>query len=197
MIVFLRRRKMGKFIDLSGMVFGKWTVIEKDGYFNFKSASQVKWKCICECGKLQYIPTTFLKSGRSSSCRRCSEDIMAANSRIRDVKYRLFKDRIIQRLKKTGLDCTLDKDSYYEIAKQPCFYCDEEPKPYFPFKRKLSGDEVIYVNGVDRLDNTKGYHKNNCVACCKDCNYAKNDQSMEDFLGRVKRIYFNCIHEEY
>ena len=36
-------------------------------------------------------------------------------------------------------------------------------------------------NGTDRVDNSKGYMKTNCVPCCKHCNYVKGDLSITDF----------------
>jgi len=41
---------------------------------------------------------------------------------------------------------------------QPCYYCDRK--------------DGIY-NGIDRVNNTKGYVNNNCVSCCKKCNFMK------------------------
>jgi hypothetical protein len=46
-------------------------------------------------------------------------------------------------------------------------------------------------NGIDRVDNFKGYEIDNCVPCCYICNYAKRDMSKDQFLAWVKRIYMN------
>lgn len=47
--------------DLSGQKFGRWTVLEY-------SSEHHRWKCLCECGNISYVASTFLKSGRSKSC---------------------------------------------------------------------------------------------------------------------------------
>lgn len=55
---------MGKFIDLTGQVFGRWTVLEKAenrGYVSY-------WKCRCECGKEAEVRGTQLTRGISKSC---------------------------------------------------------------------------------------------------------------------------------
>lgn len=44
-----------------------------------------------------------------------------------------------------------------------CFYC---------------GIEIKTV-GIDRVDNSVGYQMDNCVPCCKDCNYAKCNVSFD------------------
>jgi len=46
---------------------------------------------------------------------------------------------------------------------------------------------LIY-NGVDRIDSTKGYIKDNLVPCCEICNKAKSNLDIEIFLNWVNRI---------
>lgn len=50
------------------------------------------------------------------------------------------------------------------IVKCECHYCGKDGP-----------------NGIDRQDNQRGYTKDNCVSCCKHCNYVKGDLSLEDF----------------
>lgn len=42
-------------------------------------------------------------------------------------------------------------------------------------------------NGLDRLDNSMGYCKDNVVSCCKTCNRAKWTMNKEPFIAWVKR----------
>jgi len=46
-------------------------------------------------------------------------------------------------------------------------------------------------NGLDRIDNAKGYILDNVVPCCKHCNYAKRNMSTEKFYNLIKSIYEN------
>ena len=46
-------------IDITGMKFGKWTVIEKVGK---------KWRCRCECGNENLINSTDLRNGNTTNC---------------------------------------------------------------------------------------------------------------------------------
>ncbi len=50
----------------------------------------------------------------------------------------------------------------------PCMYCHYPPRGEF--------------NGIDRVDNAKGYLPENCVPCCKWCNRAKGDGRLEQFM---------------
>ena len=46
---------------------------------------------------------------------------------------------------------------------------------------KKENGKFIY-NGLDRVDNNLPHTLENCVTCCKHCNYAKRDMSQQKFL---------------
>ena len=48
---------------------------------------------------------------------------------------------------------------------------------------------TISVNGIDRLDSSKGYTIDNCVSCCSVCNTAKLEMDVDDFKEWVVRVY--------
>lgn len=74
-----------------------------------------------------------------------------------------------------GLTFELDQETFYNISKQVCFYC-KRPNSYH------------HSNGVDRVDNEKGYTVDNCVACCAECNSMKSDISLQDFMDTCKLV---------
>ena len=43
-------------------------------------------------------------------------------------------------------------------------------------------------NGIDRVDNTKGYQVNNCVASCFICNKAKGVMTQSEFLNWIQDL---------
>lgn len=79
----------------------------------------------------------------------------------------------------------LSLDKFKQITSGNCVYCGIEPniindnKNYNGFYR---------YNGIDRVDNNKGYEINNCVSCCGVCNKMKSTMSRNEFLGQIKRI---------
>lgn len=78
------------------------------------------------------------------------------------------------------------------MSQRSCFYCGLKSSNEKRDKKKNGkyiSDEIIKYNGIDRIDNTKGYTKDNIVACCKHCNYAKRSMTTKEFLSFVKRIY--------
>jgi len=73
---------------------------------------------------------------------------------------------------KRGISFQLSFDEFMLYWEKSCFYC---------------GD-TIKTAGLDRLDNNQGYHRENIVACCRPCNYAKHDGSQRDFIARCCKI---------
>jgi hypothetical protein len=59
------------------------------------------------------------------------------------------------------------------LFRLPCHYCGLPPG---------------LRNGIDRKDNTQGYIAENCVACCKTCNYAKRGMSYAEFFAWIDRV---------
>ena len=93
--------------------------------------------------------------------------------------------------KKRNIIFDLTKEEFSELIDKNCFYCDEVPKQ----KHKKSGtNELLLYNGVDRLNNDIGYKKENSVTCCKTCNYAKRQMSINEFYQWIERVYKNGIN---
>ncbi len=55
---------MPAFIDLTGRIFGKLTVIKREEPYTYP----IKWICKCECGAIKSIKGASLSSGRTKSC---------------------------------------------------------------------------------------------------------------------------------
>jgi len=48
-------------------------------------------------------------------------------------------------------------------------------------------------DGIDRIENDRGYETDNVVPCCGRCNKAKGTILLSDFLEMVAKIYKNRI----
>ena len=90
---------------------------------------------------------------------------------------------------KRGHIFELTNDECFKLFKQRCYYCGGGASNL----RRYSKDKTIIAkyNGIDRVDNSKGYVSNNVVSCCKRCNRAKDTMSKEEFFGLIKNIYDN------
>ena len=80
---------MGTFIDLTGQVFGEWTVIERaTGHPRGKTY----WKCRCSCGIERDVQGYSLRTGKSQSCG-CKQ--IQSGKRFQQKEYRLKDGTII------------------------------------------------------------------------------------------------------
>lgn len=57
------------YMDMTGMVFNRWTVISRapDRFYEGGGRAQM-WNCICECGNTNIVAGNMLRSGVSQSC---------------------------------------------------------------------------------------------------------------------------------
>lgn len=55
---------------------------------------------------------------------------------------------------------TLTEAQYVELIAKPCFYC--------------TGPLPETGRGLDRIDNSRGYHIDNVLPCCTQCNNTRN-----------------------
>lgn len=55
-------------IDLTGVTFGRLTVIKRQDSIKNAGKSRTRWECICSCGQTKIALTENLKSGNTQSC---------------------------------------------------------------------------------------------------------------------------------
>ena len=90
-------------------------------------------------------------------------------------------DSIKRSANKRKISWELDDIKAKEMMMMPCVYCG-----YI--------DLNIRVNGIDRMDSFHPYSENNCVPCCKGCNYMKCNYDPITFIQRCKQIS-QCSYE--
>jgi hypothetical protein len=66
------------FHDLTGLRFGRLTVLEP--VENFECGRNRKWKCVCDCGAVVDVRASHMKSGASKSCGCLSVEMTKARS---------------------------------------------------------------------------------------------------------------------
>src|SRR6266403_1453623 len=87
-----------------------------------------------------------------------------------------------------GIPFTLSREEFSALIQSPCHYCGAEPSA---IKRGKDIWSPLIYNGIDRVENLLGYAVGNAVACCKTCNIAKRDLSVQEFLEWATRIYLH------
>lgn len=98
---------------------------------------------------------------------------------------------------KRRLSFDLSIEQFADITSRPCRYCGDVPQQkalsdYFvkgqPIKEKtLSKGQYLY-NGIDRVDNSRGYTLDNSAPCCPICNRMKSNLTLSEFLKHIKAI---------
>lgn len=74
---------MGKFIDISGQVFGRLTAIEPLGCYK----GRMRWLFRCECGIEKSIDSAHVRYGRIVSCGCYLSDILSENAKLHLAPY--------------------------------------------------------------------------------------------------------------
>lgn len=74
------------------------------------------------------------------------------------------------------------------MTSSECFYCGSAPVRVKNFRGAKSEHAAYVFNGIDRVDNARGYVADNCVACCTRCNVAKGTLTQEAFLRMARAI---------
>ena len=178
-------------INLVGMRFGELVVTSQSSQRG--NTGQIRWNCLCDCGNQHTTSGDSLRGGKSKSCG-CRRKTPHNKKKDRELAVwrQLYKSTVEKRSKKLGIVSDISFDDFLVISKQSCFYCGETGSNFATDRNSRGGktsDTVIEYNGIDRLDSNRGYTKDNCVACCKHCNIAKNVMSKDDFLDFVKKVY--------
>lgn len=148
----------------------------------YKIRNHNSWDFLCPfCNKTFLAPTTNF--AKAKSCYECRGIVKRAFSEEATWKnhYLIVKGR--KNSKEKGFDLTLEQ--FIEKSRQDCFYCGEPPTPTKGYR---SWSAYILTNGLDRVDSDVGYLYENVVPCCKYCNFAKSDRSIEEFKKWVKQL---------
>lgn len=181
-------------LNLINRKFGRLVVINRaPNRLSSKGIQQVYWNCICKCGTEKEIKSISLlnkKEGtRSCGClqKEHAKKQGGFNYKGKNVAGNNFLFRKYKQSANTrNLEFSLTKEEFETMLDGNCFYCGDAPKNIW--KRTETASTRIY-NGIDRMDSKKGYVKDNCVTCCYICNTGKMDNSYDDFMNMVKKIY--------
>lgn len=156
--------------DLSGKRIGRILIIEKSGN---GIGSDTNWVAQCDCGTKLILNQKRINAGKSStrSCGCTSIEFLRKNkhkgpgvSAINQLFERYKLDA-----KNREISFSLTKEEFIKITNLDCYYCGIVPQQKCTHK----WGTFYYYNGIDRVDNSKGYDIDNCTPCCKGCNTKK------------------------
>lgn len=185
-------------IDFAGQKFGRLTVLHFAGWKPVKYRNTTRlpmWVCQCDCGKIVEVRAHIFRRQRkmlSCGCYRSevSRSLCLSRAKAPGVSFRNHvMARVKAGAKRRGIPFELSTDQVIDTMIKPCFYCNRPPQ----LQRKASNQTVdsyrFPTNTIDRLNNQRGYHIDNVVSCCFDCNLMKGTRTIAEFLEHVKQIY--------
>ena len=167
-----------------GTTHGVFTILELDHetYDKEKQRKRSYFKCLCNrCHRISIVRADHvIKSIPYKACCYCRDDLqreIAAKKYPKETKYERERiNSIRSNANNRKIPMLLSKDEIKQFLYKPCYYCGQEK-----------------CMGVDRIDSSKGYTKENCVPCFFICNRIKNKYSLDVFLDRVEKIYLKHI----
>ena len=171
-------------VDIVGKKYGKWEVLSEAPPRGKSTA--LRAVCRCECGKVRSVTKLALRKGRTTQCMSCASkhryQKKAEAQRLSDplYGYRTHISRYKLGATERNLEWGLTDDRAVDLFLQRCVFCNREG-----IKRR---ETMAPLNGIDRLDNTKGYVEGNVFPCCWDCNRAKADMHTADFVLWIKDV---------
>jgi len=99
---------------------------------------------------------------------------------------RYYKDNA----RKRKLPFKLTRSEFEKLIHKDCHYCGTPPlrMRIARHSSKVHRGKSMLVNGIDRVNNSRGYVSSNAVPCCTNCNYAKHEMSMAQYVAHCQRV---------
>ena len=158
----------------------------------------------CKCGKEWTAQLGNILNGTTFTCGKypCrTYKSLYADKRDPEVGFRalfyVYKKHATER----NLEFLLTYEQFKTLLGNNCHYCGQEPSQVYKLTKKgtdeiRSGVPIVY-NGIDRINSDENYTVCNVVTACKRCNVAKMDQTYEEYIERVQRIYQHLQLKDY
>jgi len=173
-------------LKLVGKRFGRLLVISDAGNrVDSRGEKESMWECLCDCGNTKTIMGANLRSGDAISCGCYNKERTAEMNRISPSEFRVNRvfSSYRQAARKKDMEFKLTKEDVEKLINLDCYYCGDSPSN----THICHGHKITY-QGIDRLDNTKGYTLDNVVSCCIVCNKMKKALSHDEFVLHILGI---------
>lgn len=150
-----------------GSVFGKWVVIT-----GVTKHRRTYVRVRCECGNESVTQLSDLIRGRTKMCVSCGHDAnRMSEDQLKSRAFEVLFSAYRRNAARNGREFNLSFDQFISLVTKDCAYSGHPPmgitKPH-----QLTNVYIMH-NGLDRVDNERGYTIDNVVPCCYVCNRAK------------------------
>ena len=163
-------------MDLSGKVFGRWTVQRFAGRRQYPGATWARyWKCKCKCGTIREVAGNNLMGGRSRSCGCLNNELAKKRIAARNYRHGLRLNStkrtqkplayIYEAWRGAKSRCYNPNSRQYEIygARGITMYEPwiNDAKAFFDYIYKTLGSRPSRKYSLHRLDPDRGYEPGN------------------------------------
>ena len=146
-----------KFIDLTNKKINHWKVLKR---VENDSTNKPQFLCKCDCSTVQIVRAKTLRENTSKGCRKCMPRRTAKSNRFefrhgmsRTPTYKIWAYMIAR--------CHNPKDTGYKwYGAKGITVCQRWRDDFLNFLEDM--DERPPAKTIDRIDNFKGYSKENC-----------------------------------
>jgi hypothetical protein len=171
-------------LNLVGQKFGRLKVVRRS---KKRKQDRTRFECECACGKSVAVDGSKLVNGHTRSCGCVRQGAPQARKRkpfghaqATCVFGNYQRSAVIK-----GHDFKLTRSEFEVLIASNCHYCGSPPVTELRKKGVAPGWKY---NGVDRLDNARGYESGNVVPCCRTCNFRKGAAPYKDFVGWIQTV---------
>lgn len=141
-------------IDLTGYRFGRLLVIKNNIQ---KIGRMYKCLCLCDCGKKKAIYKCVLRDGRANSCGCLNKELSSTRLKTHGLSKQPFHIVWVNMIQR----CTNEKyPQYMDYGGRGIRVCER----WLDFNNFYNDMYLSYNENLelDRIDNNKGYYKENC-----------------------------------
>ncbi len=157
-----RNNAAARFIDMTGWVFDRLTVIERV----FKKPRCTHWRCKCICGKENIVDARHLRGKKISSCGCLVLEINAKRMKENNIGIKthgLTKHPLRSIWKAMLHRCYNENNRFYKnYGGRGISVCSEWKESVQVFYDWAISNGWIKGLSIDRIDNNKNYEPSNC-----------------------------------
>lgn len=137
---------------MEGLKFNKLTVVAREGSTKSK---HILWRCVCECGKERVVKGTSLRTNEVQNCGCTPREIK--------IEVRKFPNYAEYRTWQGIKDRCFNENShvYHRYGGRGITMSEDWVNDFSTFFRDV-GNRPTDKHTLDRIDNDKGYSKDNC-----------------------------------
>ena len=181
-----KKRIRNLFVDLTGRKFHRLLVVGE--HFNAnrrKHYTSGRWLCKCDCGNERIIWGSYLLTDFIKSCGCFHKELIQTCNRKRPYEWMLVR---LRRKSKNRWGSILTYDELLEFIKiNKCHYCESDV--IWNMYSSCHSKRLSSKYNLDRMDNSLGYSKDNCIVCCSVCNYFKGDRFTYDEMVEIGKTF--------